>query len=42
MLTRRTALGGLLGLGAGLGAGLTPGRAGAQTFPTRAVTIVVP
>ncbi|MBZ0149220.1 MAG: tripartite tricarboxylate transporter substrate binding protein [Pseudorhodoplanes sp.] len=42
MLTRRTALGGLLGLGAGLGAGLTPGRSVAQTFPTRAVTIVVP
>jgi tripartite-type tricarboxylate transporter receptor subunit TctC len=40
MLTRRTALGGLLGFGAGLG--LAPGRAFAQTFPTRAVTVVVP
>ena len=42
MLTRRTALGGLLGFGAGLGGGFAPGRAFAQTFPTRAVTIVVP
>jgi tripartite-type tricarboxylate transporter receptor subunit TctC len=42
MLTRRIALGGLLGLGAGLGTGLTPRRGHAQTFPTRNITIVVP
>ena len=41
MLTRRTALGGLLGFGAGLG-GFAPGRGHAQSFPTRAVTVVVP
>jgi tripartite-type tricarboxylate transporter receptor subunit TctC len=40
MLTRRTALGGLLGFGAGFG--FTPDRAFAQSFPTRAVTVVVP
>lgn len=40
MLTRRTALGGLLGFGAGFG--FVPGRAFAQSFPTRAVTVVVP
>jgi len=42
MLTRRTALGGLLGLGAGLGTGMSPRAGLAQTFPARAVTIVVP
>lgn len=40
MLTRRTALGGLLGFGAGLG--FAPRISHAQTFPSRAVTIVVP
>jgi tripartite-type tricarboxylate transporter receptor subunit TctC len=42
MLTRRTALGGLLSLGAGLGTGLAPRSGKAQTFPSRTVTVVVP
>ena len=41
MLTRRTALGGLLGFGAGLATG-APRTGFAQTFPTRVVTVVVP
>jgi tripartite-type tricarboxylate transporter receptor subunit TctC len=44
MLTRRTAMGGLLGLGAGLGTGLglAPRISQAQTFPSKAVTVIVP
>jgi len=40
MLTRRTALGGLLGFGAGLG--FAPRGSHAQSFPSKAITIVVP
>ncbi len=42
MLTRRTALGGLLGFGAGFGAGLAPRPGHAQAFPTRPISVVVP
>src|SRR3954467_14461331 len=40
MLTRRTALGGLLGFGAGLG--FAPQGGHAQSFPAKPITIIVP